>query len=98
MSNYFNSKKADLEAEIKRREVGKKDADMVRRFMAIEPELFKDKSNAIFAVNLLNNFFQNGSTSGMEGVVLSYEGIQNEEWELNLALLRGDFTASCLIS
>ena len=81
VSNYFNSKKADLEAEIKRRETNKKDADMVRRFMAIEPELFKDKSDAIFAVNLLNNFFQNGSTSGMEGVVLSYEGIQNAKKE-----------------
>ena len=80
LARSFNIYKKNLMIEAKRRSKdgkGDVDFDLIKRFMEVDLTMFSSPKNRAFvitAVNQMNNFYENGDTSGMLATVAAYEG------------------------
>lgn len=80
LARSFNIYKKNLMIEAKKRSKdgkGDVDFDLIKRFMEVDLTMFSSPKNRAFvitAVNQMNNFYENGDTSGMLATVAAYEG------------------------
>ena len=80
LARSFNIYKKNLMIEAKKRSKdgkGDVDFDLIKRFMEVDLTVFSSPKNRPFvitAVNQMNNFYENGDTSGMLATVAAYEG------------------------
>jgi len=80
VSRAFNQYKVNLVAEAKRRGLTKSQIDAVKRFSEVDLTILNNENKretVIKAMNIMNNFYENGDIAGMDAISLAYEGARN---------------------
>ena len=80
VSRAFNQYKANLMAEAKKRGLSKSQMEAVKRFSEVDLTILNNdnkRETVTKAMNIMNNFYENGDIAGMDAISLAYEGAKN---------------------